>query len=292
MNAQFPDLKLFSKTPFFKNGEYILCSIYEDQTSPKEIQYIVFVDPNYLSRHPLIQSQFTLGGKKYFSANYFQVENIIEIVKTIFTAHDWLPISQFDFQFLEHQRFEWALTTFPEATDFSSLQKLKEEISEIEENIKKGIKDPIEYADALMCLFDSAGRNGISVSEIAKAFSNKLEINKSRKWVKNADNTYSHEKKAPDTLQDGDWFIGTVAEYQKMLNLENNLRSSLYDEFIDECFQEGGMVYSPIEGLMPAASDLPLNNLDPQEFFRRADNTFGTQDSKTVFTITNNNKIS
>jgi hypothetical protein len=95
---------------------------------------------------------------------------------------------------LEKQRFEWSLKTFPEATAKSSLKKLKEEIKEIKSDMKAGVKNPEEYADALMCLFDSAGRDGIPVEAIVNAFAKKFEINKNRQWIKNPDNTYSHIK--------------------------------------------------------------------------------------------------
>jgi hypothetical protein len=95
---------------------------------------------------------------------------------------------------LEAERLAWALKTFPEATALSSLYKLQAEVKEIEENILLDIKIPEEYADALMCLFDSAARMGITPQDIFKAFEEKLEINKGRKWVKNPDNSYSHIK--------------------------------------------------------------------------------------------------
>lgn len=95
---------------------------------------------------------------------------------------------------LENERMEWSFRTFPEATAISSLRKLEEEINEIETNINNGTKDAEEYADALMCLFDSAGRFGILPEEIFKAFQTKLETNKKRVWKKNPDNTYSHVK--------------------------------------------------------------------------------------------------
>jgi hypothetical protein len=95
---------------------------------------------------------------------------------------------------LENERLQWSLKTFPEATAISSLRKLEEEIKEIESDINSGKKVPEEYADALMCLFDSAGRHGISVNEIICAFALKLIINKNREWIKNPDNTYSHVK--------------------------------------------------------------------------------------------------
>jgi hypothetical protein len=95
---------------------------------------------------------------------------------------------------LEKERLEWSLKTFPEATPIASLRKLESEIEEIEIDIIEGVKNPVEYADALMCLFDSAGRQGIFPEEIFKAFEEKLKINKSRVWAKNPDNSYSHIK--------------------------------------------------------------------------------------------------
>jgi hypothetical protein len=100
-----------------------------------------------------------------------------------------------DLFFLEQDRLAWSLKTFTDATPISSLRKLEEEIKEIEADINNGVKNPEEYADALMCLFDSAGRHGITVGEITHAFYHKLKKNKSREWVKNPDNTYSHVKK-------------------------------------------------------------------------------------------------
>lgn len=95
---------------------------------------------------------------------------------------------------LERQRMEWSLVTFKDATAISSLRKLEEEIKEIEADIVDGKKRPEEYADALMCLFDSAGRHGISVQEIFQAYAIKFYTNKNRTWIKNPDNTYSHVK--------------------------------------------------------------------------------------------------
>ncbi len=78
----------------------------------------------------------------------------------------------------------------------SSLRKLEEEIEEIEVDIVEGHRAPDEYADALMCLFDSAGRQQVPIypAEIFEAFEKKLKINKNRTWKKNPDNTYSHIK--------------------------------------------------------------------------------------------------
>jgi len=95
---------------------------------------------------------------------------------------------------LENERFKWSLETFPEATALSSLNKLRSEAQEIENDIIDGVRRPEEYADALMCLFDSAGRQGIGAGEIIDWFEKKLKTNKSRTWTKNEDNSYSHIK--------------------------------------------------------------------------------------------------
>lgn len=99
-----------------------------------------------------------------------------------------------DIHSLEDDRFAWSLKTFPEATPLSSLNHLKSEIKEIEESIQDGKPDVKEFADAQMLLFDAAGRCGISVQDIFDAFSEKLEENKAREWVKNEDGFYGHLK--------------------------------------------------------------------------------------------------
>ena len=97
---------------------------------------------------------------------------------------------------LEEERYAWSMETFPKASTLGSIQKLKEETLEIEKNIIDGERDVVEYADALMCLFDSARRreNPISIQEIFDAFEQKLEINKKRTWTKNDNGSYSHVK--------------------------------------------------------------------------------------------------
>lgn len=95
---------------------------------------------------------------------------------------------------LERERLSWSLATFTEATALSSMLKLKSEADEIIDDIENEVRRPEEYADALMCLFDSAGRQNIFPEEIFKAFAEKLEKNKKRLWKKNPDNSYSHIK--------------------------------------------------------------------------------------------------
>ncbi len=105
---------------------------------------------------------------------------------------------------LEAERLEWSLKNFPDATPRSSIYKLRSEIKEVLkllskfENMQEQDGDMVniieEYADCLMCLFDSAGRFGITPEDMFWSFERKLEINKNRVWKKNPDNTYSHVK--------------------------------------------------------------------------------------------------
>lgn len=95
---------------------------------------------------------------------------------------------------LEKERLKWALETFPKATAISSLRKLESEIREIEADVLNGVREPEEYVDAMMCIFDSAARMGISIEELVIAFAAKLKKNKRRKWKINPDNSYSHIK--------------------------------------------------------------------------------------------------
>lgn len=97
---------------------------------------------------------------------------------------------------LEEKRLKWSKETFTEATAHSSVLKLISEAEEIKKDLENGIREPLEYADALMCLFDSAARQETPIfpEEIFEAFRQKIEINMARTWVKNPDNTYSHKK--------------------------------------------------------------------------------------------------
>lgn len=99
---------------------------------------------------------------------------------------------------LEKERMQWSFDTFKEATALSSLEKLSDEIEEVAHELQHGASGDqlvTEYADCLMCLFDSAGRAGVTPEQIFEAFKRKLAINKARSWEKNENNTYSHTKK-------------------------------------------------------------------------------------------------
>jgi len=85
---------------------------------------------------------------------------------------------------------EFSVKTFTGATAKGHLRKLKEEADE-------AIEDPTdikEYADCLMALFGAAYKAGFTYDSLIQAGKEKLEINKSRKWVKLENEIYQHIK--------------------------------------------------------------------------------------------------
>jgi len=99
---------------------------------------------------------------------------------------------------LEAKRLEWSLKLFKTANPISSIIKLQNELEEViaelsAETINKEHLSE-EYADCLMCLFDSAGRAGILPTDIFKSFSEKLKVNLSSEWIDNGNGTYSRIK--------------------------------------------------------------------------------------------------
>ena len=84
----------------------------------------------------------------------------------------------------------------------TGLEHLRRELAEIEADPK----NPEEYADALMILYDVARREGITAPMIRAAAFRKLEINKTRRWAAGADGVIEHVKetksgKATDGVQ-------------------------------------------------------------------------------------------
>lgn len=94
----------------------------------------------------------------------------------------------------ERERMKWSFETFIEANQFSSLLKCREEIEEIENDMRRNIRRPEEFADAIMCILDAAGRIGISSEEVITSYIKKVKIKIHREWKKNENNTYSHKK--------------------------------------------------------------------------------------------------
>jgi|GEM_PF-1558512 len=100
------------------------------------------------------------------------------------------------FHMLFEEHIKFTSETFPEATPLSAIKHLRKEIDEVIDELAdyNPVTRAVEYADCLGCLLDSAARAGVTPLDLLDAFDKKLAINKSRTWVKNEDNTYSHVK--------------------------------------------------------------------------------------------------
>jgi phosphoribosyl-ATP pyrophosphohydrolase len=123
---------------------------------------------------------------------------------------------------------EWTAKTFPEATPQSSIEKLEEEIKElkIEICLGKGSALTEEYVDCVMCLFDSMARKGVSVDDFVQAFSDKLQKNIARVWIKNANNTYSHVKQTGPKKTVGE-YLTELAEQKALAKMGYNSNGKL-----------------------------------------------------------------
>jgi hypothetical protein len=66
---------------------------------------------------------------------------------------------------LEDSRLKWSLMTFKETTPLGSLCKAKAELQEVLQDMK----DPYEYVDFIMCLFDTAARLNIFAKDIVNS---------------------------------------------------------------------------------------------------------------------------
>ncbi len=100
---------------------------------------------------------------------------------------------------------EFSMKAFPEATAISTLSKLTEEVQEVMIEIAFQGNDGnllTEYADCFLCLVDSIRRSGFTCEELIMEMYRKTQKNKTRSWIKNPDNTYSHTEIAADDDDD------------------------------------------------------------------------------------------
>ena len=84
---------------------------------------------------------------------------------------------------------EWQRKTFPDATAYSKIKHLEEEIEELLIELAfQGSGKNHEFADCFMLLFGAAATEGLSFKEIFKAIDEKMTINLNRKWGKPDEN--------------------------------------------------------------------------------------------------------
>lgn len=90
---------------------------------------------------------------------------------------------------MNHKQFiqtkEWQEQTFGSATPLSKLVHLKQEIEELENDLKtNNPAKKLEFADCFLLLFGAAASVGMTYQDICDAIQEKHEINLKRKWGK------------------------------------------------------------------------------------------------------------
>jgi len=77
------------------------------------------------------------------------------------------------------------------------LKHLQEEVQELIDNAD----DPMEWADCFLLLLDAAWRKGYNIDDLVEFSSQKLEINKKRKWDKKDDGMFKHVEDEVESLE-------------------------------------------------------------------------------------------
>lgn len=95
-------------------------------------------------------------------------------------------------------RFISSKETFGEATPLSKLAHLKEEINELEDDLRNQRPGRrLEFADCSLLLYGIASSDGMDYEGIVSCINEKMSINRKRKWGKpNKDGVVNHIKEA------------------------------------------------------------------------------------------------
>lgn len=91
----------------------------------------------------------------------------------------------------------WTEEVLPEAGPVEHIIHGKKEMDELKAELQKDVgftysKTAEEFADCFMCLMGAAYKRGLTSENVLIAIQRKFEVNKTRKWKLNPDNTYSH----------------------------------------------------------------------------------------------------
>lgn len=97
------------------------------------------------------------------------------------------PFGNVTVRHMQQSIHQWAEETFPGRPIHSALVKLFEEIGEV---IKEPHKEE-EWADVLILWFDLASMHGV---DLVSAVSNKMAVNRARKWAVDDNGLMSHIK--------------------------------------------------------------------------------------------------
>lgn len=76
----------------------------------------------------------------------------------------------------------WQKRVFTSATPLTALAHLKEEIEELEKDIKENNYRGGEWADCFMLLFGAASLDGLNHQDICDMLDEKFQMNIQRKW--------------------------------------------------------------------------------------------------------------
>ena len=87
------------------------------------------------------------------------------------------------------QQFEevtsWQLETFGFIPALPKVYHLEQEVLELQHDLATNSQGKrLEFADCFILLFGAAASDGMSYEDISEAISEKMEINKTRKWGK------------------------------------------------------------------------------------------------------------
>lgn len=90
----------------------------------------------------------------------------------------------------------WQKETFGKATPLSKIEHLKEEVQELESDLKGNSTDKkLEFADCFILLFGAAASDGMSYEDICNCIDEKMAINYKRKWgIANEKGVVNHIK--------------------------------------------------------------------------------------------------
>ena len=73
---------------------------------------------------------------------------------------------------------EWQKKTFKQSTALSKIAHLREEIEELNEDVKNGSQERrLEFADCFILLMGAAASDGMSFDDIVSAIDEKMKIN-------------------------------------------------------------------------------------------------------------------
>lgn len=97
-----------------------------------------------------------------------------------------------------------------------------------------------------------------------------------REIIESVFNSHSPTELELDTLQEGDWFQGTEEDYRKVLETENT-ESRFVDDEVVQCFVEWSSMLWSGHSIVWGNTYLIKTQLTPEEFLRRAENTFKTK---------------